>query len=204
MTMGMLQPVSGTDMWEGIRFFDDAVYKFVSGFISDDMTRVMKFFTFLGSELTIASLAVLVPFLVFVLKKKKYYKAALLVTANIALGALFNQLLKHLFQRPRPDILRLIEISGYSFPSGHSMSSTIFYGFFAYLLLKDSRHWSRYLTGSAVGLMIFMIGISRIYLGVHYASDVLAGFLIGLGWLILAVKISSKLLPQPDEQSARQ
>ncbi|NLK85975.1 MAG: phosphatase PAP2 family protein [Clostridiaceae bacterium] len=189
----VIQAVLGADMWEWIYFFDDAVYKFVSGFISDDMTRIMKFFTFLGSGWTIAFLTVLLPFFIFVLRKKKYYRMALALTANIALGALFNQLLKHLFLRPRPDILRLIEISGYSFPSGHSMNSLIFYGFIVYLLVKNGRHWSRYMLAGAVGLIVLLIGISRIYLGVHYASDVLAGFMIGFGWLVLAARITKKL-----------
>jgi membrane-associated phospholipid phosphatase len=192
MTICVIQAMSEIDIWEGISTFDDAVYKFVSGFISDDMTRIMKFFTFLGSELTVTFLAVSLPILIFVLKKRKYYKTAVLMTANIALGALFNQILKYLFRRPRPDILRMIEISGYSFPSGHSMSSMIFYGFIAYLFIKNGRHWSRYLFAGAVGFMILMIGISRIYLGVHYASDVLAGLLIGLGWLILAIRTAEK------------
>jgi undecaprenyl-diphosphatase len=197
-----MKAVMGADMPEWIRSFDDAVYSSVSGFITDDMTRVMKFFTFLGSELTIALLAVLLPLLVLVLKKRKYYGMALAPMINIAMGALFSQILKYLFQRPRPDILRLIEISGYSFPSGHSMNSLIFYGFIAYLLMKNGRHWSRCVFAGAVGLMVLLIGISRIYLGVHYASDVLGGFMIGLGWLILAAKITKNILFDADRRSA--
>ncbi len=193
MKIYVMQAVLDMNLWEGIRAFDDTVYKFISGFISDDMTRIMKLFTFLGSEWTITFLAVLLPFLTFVLKKKGYYRSVLLISANIALGALFNQLLKHLFRRPRPDLLRLVEISGYSFPSGHSMNSMIFYGFIAYLLMKNGRHWSSYMFAGAIGLMILMIGISRIYLGVHYASDVLGGFLIGLGWLVLAASVTKNL-----------
>lgn len=75
-------------MRDWIRVFDDTVYKFVTGFISIDMTRVMKFFTFLGSELTITFMAVILPFMIFIMKRRKYYRTALVMTANIALGAL--------------------------------------------------------------------------------------------------------------------
>lgn len=190
MNICVMQAAPEMNLWGGIKAFDDTVYGFVSGFISDEMTGVMKLFTFIGSGWTITFLAVLIPFLIFVFKKKKHYRLGLLLSANIVLGALFNQLLKHLFQRPRPDLLRMIEISGYSFPSGHAMNSMIFYGFITYLLVKNGRHWSRYMFAGSMGLMILLIGISRIYLGVHYASDVLAGFLIGLCWLVLAARIT--------------
>lgn len=194
MNMYIIRNTPEIDLWAGISSFDDAVYRFISGFISDNMTRLMKFFTFLGSGWTITFLAVLVPFLIFVLKKKEYYRSGLVISANIALGALFNQLLKLLLHRPRPDLMRMIEISGYSFPSGHAMNSMIFFGFFAYLLVKNGRHWSRYMFAGAIGLMILLIGLSRIYLGVHYASDVLAGFLVGFGWLVPAARISKKYM----------
>mgnify|MGYP000975602673 CR=1 FL=1 len=74
------------------------------------------------------------------------------------------------------------------------MNSLIFYGFIAYLIIKRSRHWSRYAAAALTGALVMLIGLSRIYLGVHYASDVLAAFMIGLGWLALAAKISDRFL----------
>lgn len=102
-------------------------------------------------------------------------------------------MLKLVFRRPRPDVLRLVEQSGYSFPSGHAMNSMIFYGLAAYLLVRRGRHWSRYLVAGFVAVLVLLIGLSRIYLGVHYASDVLAGFLIGAGWLIIAARVSDRI-----------
>jgi undecaprenyl-diphosphatase len=190
----LMETVPGSDLWSGISSFDDAVYKFVSGFISDGMTRLMKFITFLGSEWSISFLAVMVPALVFILRKKEYYRPGLLMAANIALGALLNQMLKLVFRRPRPEVLKLVEETGFSFPSGHSMSSLIFFGFAAYLLIRYGKHRGRYLLAGAIGVLVLLIGLSRIYLGVHYASDVLAGFIIGAGWLIIAVRISDRVL----------
>lgn len=189
----LAEAMPGSKLWEGIRTFDDAVFGFVSGCISEGLTRFMKAATFLGSEWCIAFLAVMVPALIFILKKKKYYRHGLLLSANIAPGALFNQVLKLVFRRPRPDVLRLVEQSGYSFPSGHAMNSMIFYGLAAYLLVRRGRHWSRYLVAGFVAVLVLLIGLSRIYLGVHYASDVLAGFLIGAGWLIIAARVSDRI-----------
>jgi len=194
LTVYLSETMPGSNMLNGIRAFDDAVYEFVSGFISDNMTRFMKIVTFLGSQWFITSLTVLIPALIFILRKKKYYRPGLLIPANIAMGALFNLILKLIFRRPRPELLRLVEESGYSFPSGHSMSSLIFYGFFAYLLVRYGKHRSKYFFVGVLGVLVVLIGLSRIYLGVHYASDVLAGFLVGAGWLILAIRASDKFL----------
>jgi len=190
----LAEAAPGSKLRECIRAFDDVVYGFISSFISDGMTSFMKAVTFLGSEWFITFLAVTIPALIFILKKKKYYRHGLLILANIALGALFNQVLKLVFRRPRPDVLKLVEQSGYSFPSGHAMNSVIFYGLAAYLLVRHGRHPARYLFAGIIAVMVLLIGLSRIYLGVHYASDVLAGFIIGAGWLIIAARISDKLL----------
>ena len=182
------------NLWEGVRTFDDAVYRFVSGFISDGMTRFMKAVTFLGSEWAVTFLAVMIPVLIFIFRKKKYYRHGLVLSGSIALGALFNQILKLIFRRPRPDVPRLVEQSGYSFPSGHAMSSVIFYGLAAYLLVRHGRFRGRYLFAGFVAVLVPLIGLSRIYLGVHYASDVLAGFILGAGWLVIAARVSDRII----------
>jgi len=176
-------------MWEDFSVFDNAVYDLVSGFMTDSMTQFMRFITYCGSEWTISVLTVIFPVFVFVFRKKRFYRLSLAATANIALGALFNEILKHLFLRARPDLTQLAKVSGYSFPSGHSMNSMIFYGFFVYIIIKSMKHRSKYFIAGALGLLVFMIGISRIYLGVHYASDVLAGFIIGFAWLMLFIRL---------------
>lgn len=179
-------------MWEAFSTFDNAVYDIISGCKTDSMKQFMRFITFLGSEWTILVLTVIFPVFVFVFRKKQFYRLSLAAAANIALGALLNEILKHLFLRERPDLLQLVKISGYSFPSGHSMNSMIFYGFYIYLIIKKLKHRGKYFIAGALGLLVFMIGISRIYLGVHYASDVLAGFITGLAWMTLFIRLSDR------------
>ena len=91
-------------------------------------------------------------------------------------------------QRPRPTEHRIIDESGYSFPSGHSMVSAAFYGFLIYLIYKNVKN--KYLKWGLItilSLLVFLIGVSRIYLGVHYTSDVLAGFLVAISYLIIFI-----------------
>ncbi|HEX2947554.1 MAG TPA: phosphatase PAP2 family protein [Clostridia bacterium] len=190
----------GTTIWDSFKAFDYAVYKFVSGFMSDGMTGFMKLMTFIGSGWSITALAAAIPFLVFVLKKRKYYATALLIPLNIAAGSLLNEILKQIFQRARPDILRLVTVTDYSFPSGHSMNSMIFYGFLAWLILKYVQPRFKYPAAFILSMMILLIGTSRVYLGVHYASDVIAGFIIGLAWLAFFIRITRKYTMESDKE----
>ncbi len=191
--------LAGTTIWESFKAFDDAVYKFLSGFMSEGMTGFMKLMTFIGSGWSITVLAVAIPFSAFILKKKKYYATALMIPLNIAIGSLLNEILKQLFRRARPEILRLVKVTDYSFPSGHSMNSMIFYGFLAWLILKFVQPRFKYPAAFISGLMILLIGTSRVYLGVHYASDVIAGFIIGLAWLAFFIWIAGKYITEPDK-----
>lgn len=99
-----------------------------------------------------------------------------------------NELLKGIYERRRPSLHRLVEIGGYSFPSGHAMISIGFFGLLFYLLVKQIGHrWVRWLITAAGCAYIVLVGLSRIYLGVHYPSDVLAGFLAGGSLLLFFV-----------------
>ncbi|GAA0840997.1 phospholipid phosphatase [Paenibacillus glucanolyticus] len=104
-------------------------------------------------------------------------------------SSILNLLLKLIFQRVRPDIHRLVEITGYSFPSGHSMGAFSFYSVLAYLLWRhiDSRTGRGVLIAFAI-IMILSIGLSRIYLGVHYPSDILGGYLASCAWVSFMVR----------------
>jgi len=123
-----------------VETFDNAVYAFISGFISDSTTKLMKFITFFGSAR--AFIVIILGMLTYSListaesgnikpGRKSIFKLSwnkgtyycLLVTINLLAGSLFNFILKQLFRRPRPELLKMIEIGGYSFPSGHSMAS---------------------------------------------------------------------------------
>lgn len=163
-------------------------YQFVSNyFIKDNVTPIMKCITWFGSALCL----ILMSFLSFFLFKDK--RVSILVCVNLVVITVFNQLFKFILQRPRPSDFRIIEESGYSFPSGHSMVSMAFYGFLIYLIYKKiNNKYLKWGLISFLALLIVLIGISRIYLGVHYTSDVLAGFLISIAYLILFISIVNK------------
>jgi len=161
--------------------FDSYVYKGVSWFISSDLTDIMVLVSFLGSGqfLTTFSLILLVAFF----RRERYSFYASMIAINLLFSSLFNVGVKDIIHRDRPNILRLIEIGGFSFPSGHSMVSMSFYGFLIYLYFINYKTRWKYPITSLLAIFILLIGLSRIYLGVHYASDVLGGFFLGILWL---------------------
>ena len=161
--------------------FDSYVYQGVSRFISSDLTDIMILVSFLGSGqfLTTFSLILLVAFF----RRERYSFYASMIAINLLFSSLFNVGVKDIIHRDRPNILRLIEIGGFSFPSGHSMVSMSFYGFLIYLYFINYKTRWKYPITSLLAIFILLIGLSRIYLGVHYASDVLGGFFLGILWL---------------------
>lgn len=161
--------------------FDSCVYSAVAGIISPGLTEIMKVITFFGSGEFFVALASIIILACF--KKGAYSFYAAMIVINLALAALLNTGIKQLVERSRPDILRLIEISGYSFPSGHSMVSMSFYGLLIYLCYINIKSRWKYPLIFFMSILILSIGFSRIYLGVHYASDVLAGFSLGIFWV---------------------
>ena len=148
--------------------------------ISDTLTPFAKLITnFANMYFLIVSSIVLT----IAIKNKKI---GLTIFINLGLSALVNFILKQILQRPRPIEHRIIDETGYSLPSGHSMVSMAFYGFLIYLIYKNVKN--RYLKIILIFLLstlIISIGISRIYLGVHYTSDVIAGFLVAITYLII-------------------
>ncbi len=163
-----------------INFIDTNIYNVIANLRCDFLTYIFKLFSFLCSTWFIFSAIVLI--IIFIENKRFGFYLGL----NVACNALLNQFLKFCFARPRPTQINLIVEKGYSFPSGHSMVSMAFYGFFIYIILKSklSKKLKIFLS-SLFSLLIILIGISRIYLGVHYASDVIAGFTISISYLIL-------------------
>ena len=165
-------------------------YKFISTYlISDFATPIAKFITNFGGAIFLISTAIIL----FVVIKNK--KIGITIISNLGIITILNQLLKRILQRPRPEEFRIINESGYSFPSGHSMISMAFYGYLIYLIYKYIKN--KYLKWSLItilGILIVSIGISRIYLGVHYTSDVLAGFLISISYLIVYISLMNKIV----------
>lgn len=168
---------------------DHIVYNFVSTYlICDNLTPVIKIITFLGSAPCIIILMII---LFFIIRNKKQN---ILLGANLFIITIINQTLKYLLKRPRPNIFRIVEESGYSFPSGHSMVSMAFYGYLIYLVYKNikNKYLKRFLI-IILSIIIILIGISRIYLGVHYTTDVLGGFLLSISYLVLFIHITKSI-----------
>lgn len=167
--------------------FDNFIYNYVSIIISPKVTTFFKLITEIGSAVAIIGICIV--FFVFV-KNKIYAK---LMTLNLVIITLLNQIIKNVVNRPRPTGFRLIDETGYSFPSGHSMVSMAFYGFLIYLVNRYIKNlYIKITLMSILSMLIFLIGISRIYLGVHYASDVVAGFCISIPYLIMFTYILSR------------
>lgn len=159
-------------------------YSIIKSFINSSNTQVMKVITWFGS----ATCLILLTIILFIVLKNKI--TGFLIAINLVIVTILNQLLKFVLQRPRPDDYRLIDESGYSFPSGHSMISMAFYGYLIYLIYKSK--FNKYVKIILITIFIFLIlfiGISRIYLGVHYTSDVIAGILLSISYLIVFIKL---------------
>lgn len=129
------------------------------------------------------------------LAARRQYHAIVFLVAASAGGFLMNDALKDLFSRPRPELaLRLTEVRSLSFPSGHAMQSAIIYLTLAAFLarLVEGRALKVYFVAFAF-LLTFIVGVSRVYLGVHYPSDVLAGWCAGLAWAIVCWMAARRL-----------
>ena len=165
-------------------------YKLVSTFlISDFATPIAKFITNFGGAIFL----IIATIILFILIKNK--KIGFSIISNLVIVTILNQLLKNILQRPRPNEFRIIEETGYSFPSGHSMVSMAFYGYLIYLIYRYVKN--KYLKWTLIvllSILICTIGISRIYLGVHYTSDVLGGFLISISYLVIYISAVNKFL----------
>lgn len=160
--------------------------------ISDGLTPFVKAVTTLGSAKGLITEAVI---LLTVLCARKHPKLGGSVAVNLLLAWLLNERLKMIFQRPRPADPWLVHETGFSFPSGHSMVSMAFYGFLIYLVWRCVTNQKlKYTLTAVLGVLILLIGLSRIYLGVHYVTDVLGGFLIGLCYLTVYTAAADRAL----------
>jgi undecaprenyl-diphosphatase len=145
------------------------------------MTNMMLVISFLGAGFTVAATAAIV----VVLYKKKYTQESLVFALLMGFGAFANYLLKNIFQRARPTFDPLVHHASYSFPSAHAMNSFIFYVTVAYLTYHLTGNKKTTIIVTAISIsMIILTGLSRIYLGVHYPSDILAGYYAGLVWFV--------------------
>lgn len=174
---------------------DHRIINLVATLRTPTLDRVMYAITLLGNGETIVVLAGTSALIALLARRGK--EAALLLLAVLA-STLFFSAVKLLVGRPRPPLedARIVQ-GGFSFPSGHSTLAAMFYGTLAYLLIRALRH-ERYkiLVSVAAALLIMAIGVSRVYLGVHYPSDVLAGWAAGALWLVLVIVADQVWLPR--------
>lgn len=153
----------------------------------DLLTKFFKGITILANPEFLVVLSIII--FIFL----KGFKEKFCLVFNISLVTLINQGLKRIICRTRPDVVKLIKQGGYSFPSGHAMAATAFYGYLIYLLWKSKLNKTyKYIGTIFLILMIFAICFSRIYLGVHYTSDVLAGVCLSTVILIGFISILKK------------
>ncbi|KIY23074.1 phosphatase PAP2 family protein [Mesobacillus subterraneus] len=166
--------------------FDQALISFIRGFETPALTSIMKLFTFIGSFPVVLVIFLIVSFIFYRVLKSR--TEIFLVAAVIVGTQVINLLLKLLFHRARPDIHLLIDVGGYSFPSGHAMSAFAVYGILTFVFwrhIPKSIGRISLIIGSS--MFILFIGMSRIYLGVHYPSDIIGGYFASAAWLTVAI-----------------
>lgn len=171
-----------------INLFDESIYNAIFGLRNDIIDLFFKAVTECANPIPIILIYTL---LVILLKRND----EIILSVNLLSTLLLNQLLKNIIGRPRPLHLRLIKESGYSYPSGHSMIALCLYGTLIYLTIKRIKRKKLKITLiTLLSLLVLLIGLSRIYLGVHYPSDVLGGYLITIPLIIITISLTNNYL----------
>lgn len=171
--------------------FDSSIQAAIRGDLPAILTTIFRGITRLIDLPIVISWAILLT-VIFYLKKWK--SESLLVAGNLSLAGILIVSLKHLYQRPRPEILHLVEEKGFSFPSGHSLAVTLLIG--SLIIIVGQRVKDRtvkLILQILLGIYLVSVIISRVYLGVHYPSDVLASLCLGLGILFIEFPFYDKL-----------
>jgi undecaprenyl-diphosphatase len=176
---------------------DNKVFAYIHQHVSARNNDIMLFFTFLGThEFLIPANLLLIAYFAFI-KKNKWLSIKIPAIALSSLILMFA--LKHLFNRHRPETPLLEAAKGLSFPSGHALFSVTFYGLLVYIVFKTIKNKElKWTLITMLLLLILIIGFSRIYLRVHYPSDVAAGYCIGFMWLVFTIWLLNRI-----EQSAK-
>jgi len=171
--------------------FDAQVFNYIRPLITDSNTRIMRFITFFATgEFLLPANIILA--LYFLLRRHRWYSLSVPV---VSLGSfIIMWSMKQYFSRTRPDDPVYRAAMGFSFPSGHAMSAMAFYGLLIYLVWKNVHNVTfKWILTFLLIIFIQLIGFSRIYLRVHYASDVIGGFSLGLIWLVLSLWVMHRL-----------
>lgn len=172
-----------------ISIFDDTIYYAIISLKSNFFTDFFKVISFLASTRFIIFMNILLIIYMIVKKRKDL---SIIVVSSISSGVI-NNLVKFLVKRERPVGIALIKETFYSFPSGHAMISLLFYGSVIYLLIKNKPKYYKVVSTILI-VFIILVGISRIYLGVHFASDIIGGYLMSLIILIILSTVMEKFI----------
>lgn len=184
---GIIEDLINSD---AIVFADVRVVNLLKFFRNEGLNKVFLWITLLGKFEVVLILSFVVSLILWISKERLFIIPFL---GGILGSSIFSYFGKIAFHRPRPNVAIYLEKT-YSFPSGHAAISIALYGFITYLLIKNIKKWTTKVNVFFTGvLLILLIGFSRLYLGVHYISDVWGGYLIGGIWLIVAIGYSEYL-----------
>ena len=167
---------------------DMLIFEKIKPAVNTVNNKIMLFITFLGKHQFLIPANLILIFYFLLVKRQNWFSIRVITIAISSLVLML--LLKQLFQRKRPLSPLLKAAKGLSFPSGHAIMAVTFYGLLIYILQHSiTTDWLKWFVTILIIVLIVSIGFSRVYLRVHYASDVAAGFIIGLLWLLLSLAI---------------
>ena len=168
-----------------VNFIDEKIYNLIMNLESPFTTKLMKLITYLGS------VEFIIIFIIFLLILSIFKgKLPAIFVYIIAGESILNYIIKIIVKRERPNILRLVFEDSYSFPSGHTMVSVVLYGFLIYIISKSKLNKKTQIILSVIlGIIPILIMLSRIYLGIHYFSDVMAGMFLSISYLLIIIGI---------------
>ncbi len=170
--------------------FDNMIYNLITFNINSYLTTIFKVITFLGSTPFMIFLTIFL-FIIFLIKRKNIQ--AYLVAGTIILSTIINNIIKIIIRRPRPNVIKLVIENSYSFPSGHTMAAVTMYGLLFYLIGKMAIKKSlKNILRTFLVILPILIGISRIYLGAHFASDVIGAYLLSTSILLVVTYLVDK------------
>ncbi|EKD86973.1 MAG: phosphoesterase PA-phosphatase related protein [uncultured bacterium] len=180
------------DVFESELFlFDSTLTNFLFSLRSPMLTDIMISITSLGSVYVLLIASLSVAFYLFIKRRRD----AVIYLMFLYSGVFLNLILKLMYQRPRPSLHPLINENTYSFPSGHAMNSFVFFSAMTYLVLRQTKNKKlRSLVLIVSIAAVLAIGVSRVYLGVHYPSDVVAGYIAGFLWFVSAILLEKTII----------
>ena len=171
--------------------FDQPIQTAIRGDLPDSLTFLFRTITHLIDIPVIITWVLIVAFIFY---RKQWKLESYLMLGNLTLAGILIVTFKNIYQRPRPEIVHLVEEKGFSFPSGHSLAVTLMVGSLIVILSQRIKNTTwRKVVQIGLGIYLVSVLVSRIYLGVHYPSDVIASLCVGLGVLFMEFPFYDKL-----------